>query len=265
MRLNLEKKSRIPDVGVGVSPENIAKKASVRNISRSQNSANLLHRVQIGRQSTMDAEDLVINDGSNGKAVENHVECLPQLEGVTTLALVVETVNSVDGRALVVATKHEEVLGVLNLVGKQEADALETLRATIDVVSKEQVVGLGREATVLKKTQEIRVLAVDVSNNFQWGLEFQEDGLSHENLSRLVHKKMNFIFFEIDLSSFAGLVASDAEESVNDAVHSLLCFGIQGRRHGLVLCVTKLNTGSSETDFQRDKRGGGETAGAPGI
>mmetsp|Transcript_59058 Transcript_59058/g.156806 ORF Transcript_59058/g.156806 Transcript_59058/m.156806 type:complete len:200 (+) Transcript_59058:690-1289(+) len=159
MRLNLEKKSRIPDVGVGVSPENIAKKTSVRNISRSQNSANLLHRVQIGRQSTMDAEDLVINDGSNGKAVENHVECLPQLEGVTTLALVVETVNSVDGRALVVATKHEEVLGVLNLVGKQEADALETLRATIDVVSKEQVVGLGREATVLKKTQEIRVLA----------------------------------------------------------------------------------------------------------
>ena len=35
-----------------------------------------------------------------------------------------------------VATKHEEVLGVLDLVGKHEADGLDGLFSSVDIVSQ---------------------------------------------------------------------------------------------------------------------------------
>ena len=62
-----------------------------------------------------------------------------------------------------VAAQDEEVFGVLDLVGKKQTDSLERLLATVDVVTKEEVVGLRRETTVFEKTQEIVVLAVDIT------------------------------------------------------------------------------------------------------
>lgn len=111
----------------------------------------------------MHGEDLLVDDGGDGQAVEAVGEGLPQLDVVSSLALIVETVDAVDRGALVVAAQDEEVLGVLDLVGEEQADGLERLLATIDVVTEEEVVGLGREATVLEQTQEIVILAVDVT------------------------------------------------------------------------------------------------------
>lgn len=62
-----------------------------------------------------------------------------------------------------VAAEQEEVLGVLDLVGEQQADRLERLLAAVHVVAEEQVVGLWREAAVLEQPQQVCVLAVDVA------------------------------------------------------------------------------------------------------
>ena len=83
----------------------------------------------------MHGEDLLIDDGSDGQAVEAVGERLPQLDIVSALALVVEAVYAVDGGALVVAAQNEEVLGVLDLVGEQQADGLERLLSSVDVVA----------------------------------------------------------------------------------------------------------------------------------
>ena len=64
----------------------------------------------------MHCENLLVDDGSNGQAVEAVGECLPQLDVVPSFALVVEAVDAVDGGALVVAAEDEEVLRVLDLV-----------------------------------------------------------------------------------------------------------------------------------------------------
>ena len=53
----------------------------------------------------MHAEDLLINDGSDRETVETVSESFPQLDVVSSLALIVEPVNSVDGSALVVTSK----------------------------------------------------------------------------------------------------------------------------------------------------------------
>jgi len=65
----------------------------------------------------------------------------------------------------VVTTENEEVLGVLDLVGQEEADGLEGLLATVDVVAEEEVVRFGREAAVFEQAQKIIVLPVDVTTD----------------------------------------------------------------------------------------------------
>lgn len=62
-----------------------------------------------------------------------------------------------------IASQQEKVLGVLDLVGEQEADCLKRLPAAIDIVSKEQIVCFRWEPAVLKKTEQISVLPMDVS------------------------------------------------------------------------------------------------------
>lgn len=113
----------------------------------------------------MHGKDLLVNDGGNGEAVEAVGESLPELDVVSALALIVETVDTVDRGTLVVSTQNEEVLGVLDLVCKEEADGLERLLATVDVVTEEEVVGLRRETAIFEETQEVIVLAVDIAAN----------------------------------------------------------------------------------------------------
>lgn len=112
-----------------------------------------------------------------------------------------------------VASQQEEVLWIFDLVRQQQADSLQRLLATVDVVAQEQVVGLRRKATVLEQSQQVVILSVDVTcvcvgiviiiiiNNrtegvassapaqltadLQRRLQLQVDGLRQENLSRL--------------------------------------------------------------------------------
>ena len=62
-----------------------------------------------------------------------------------------------------VAAEDEEVFGVLDLVGEEEADGLETLFPAVDVVAEEEIVGFWREPAVLEQPQKVVVLSVDIS------------------------------------------------------------------------------------------------------
>lgn len=115
----------------------------------------------------MHSEDLLIDDGGNGQAVEAVGERLPQLDVVATLALVVEAVDAVDGRALVVAAQDEEVFRVLDLVREEQANGLERLLATVHVVAEEEIVSLGREAAILEKAEQVVILSMDVTTDLR--------------------------------------------------------------------------------------------------
>ncbi len=129
----------------------------------SHDAPDLFHGLQVWTEASVTAEDLLVHDGGDGQAVEAVRERLPQLDVESPLALVVESVDPVNTGALVVAPEQEEVLRVLDLVGQQEADGLQRLLAAVHVVAQEEVVGLWRKAAVLEQTQQVRVLAVDVT------------------------------------------------------------------------------------------------------
>ena len=83
----------------------------------------------------MHCENLLIDNGGNWQAVEAIRECLPQLDVISTLALIVESVYTVNRGALVVTAENEEIFRVLDLVRQQQADSLERLLASVDVVA----------------------------------------------------------------------------------------------------------------------------------
>ncbi len=58
---------------------------------------------------------LLVDEGRDWQAVEAVCERSPETDVVPPLALVIEAVDAIDGRALVVAAQQEEVLGVLDL------------------------------------------------------------------------------------------------------------------------------------------------------
>lgn len=77
--------------------------------------------------------------------------------------LIIKPINPVDTRAFVVPSEDEKVFWVLDLVGEQETDGLEGLLAAIDVIAEEEVVCFWRETAVLEQSEEVVVLAVDVT------------------------------------------------------------------------------------------------------
>ena len=113
----------------------------------------------------MHAEDLLINQGGYGQAVEHITEDAPESDRVAALALIIETVDSIDLGTLVIASKQEEILRILDFVAKEKANSFDGLLSTVNVVSEEEVVGLGREATVLKDPKQIVVLSVHITYN----------------------------------------------------------------------------------------------------
>jgi hypothetical protein len=151
------------DILVGIRPEEVTKEASVGDISGSHDALDLLKRAQFWGETTVHAEDFLINKGCDGEAVEAVSESLPQLDVIAALAFIIESINTVDRCALMVATKQEEVLWVLNFVGQEQTHGLEGLLATINVISQEKVVGIGRETAIFEKSKQIVVLSVDIT------------------------------------------------------------------------------------------------------
>jgi hypothetical protein len=81
--------------------------------------------------------------------VEATVDGLPErFLQASSVALVQEAEAAVDGGVLVVSPEEEEGVGILDLIGEEEADGLDATAAAVHVVPQEEVaVGVGRVTT----------------------------------------------------------------------------------------------------------------------
>lgn len=70
----------------------------------------------------MNAEYFVVNDCGNWEAVEALDKLLPELETVSSLALIVESIDTVDRATFMIASQQKEVFRVLDLVCHHKAD-----------------------------------------------------------------------------------------------------------------------------------------------
>lgn len=98
--------------------------------------SNVVESVDRRAQPTVQTEDLVFNESSEGEVVEEISEVFPHVGvAVFAKALVVETVDLGDLTGLVVATKDGNTLGVTNLQADQKGHSLDGIVASIDIIT----------------------------------------------------------------------------------------------------------------------------------
>jgi len=182
---------------VRVTPEQVADESGVGHVGGTHDVADLLERVQFGGESAVHAEDLLVNDGRDGQVVEQVGEEFPQLDVVSAFALVLEALDTVDARTLVVATQQEEVFGVLALLGHEDGDGLERLLPAVHVVAKEELVGVRWERALLEETQQVELLPMRVPRNVDGRLNLDEDRLFSEDVLALGNQPLDFILQQV--------------------------------------------------------------------
>jgi hypothetical protein len=134
----------------------------------------------------------------------------------------------------VVASEDDNLSWVSNLECEEKADDLATLFASVDVVTHEQVTGrLADDLIVLlllvlvrhllEHVQQIRILAVDVSENFDRGLKLIERLFILEHFLSLLDEELDHLNWEVDERDRLGILLSIMDnlvvEVVNEDVH----------------------------------------------
>jgi hypothetical protein len=50
-------------------------------------------------------------------------------------------------------TQKKEVLWILDLIGKEQADGLQAMLSSVDIIPQEDIISIGWESAVLEKTK----------------------------------------------------------------------------------------------------------------
>lgn len=147
---------------IRVRPEQITHCAFMGDLLQAVQGVDTVQRIDGGRETTVEAENLLFNECSEGDHVEEVSEKLPHVcSPVLAQAFIIKPVHLGDLAGLVVTTGDGDAVGVADLESKEEGDGLNTVVTTIDVITHEQVVGLWGATTHAEQFNQIMELTVD--------------------------------------------------------------------------------------------------------
>ena len=137
---------------VRVAPQQIAHGPFMRNFLYPVQRPNVVQRIDARRQSAVQAEDLIIDEGGKGKEVEQIGKGFPDI-GIAILAqaLVVEAVDLCDLARFMVAAEDGDALGVADFESDEEGDGLDGVVASVDVVTWIRIVSWNTMTTLLRE------------------------------------------------------------------------------------------------------------------
>jgi hypothetical protein len=149
---------------IGVGPHQVAVGAFMGDFLSPLDEADLIEGLNVGRKTTVDAEDLSFDNGSNSEEIEHFGAVLPGV-GVTILAhgLVVEAVHLGDLARLVVSSEEGDMARVLQFQAQEILEGLDGVEAAIYKITHEDVAGVWDVTALVEELEKIVELAVDVT------------------------------------------------------------------------------------------------------
>ena len=173
-----------PGVDVlGVGPHQVTEGTLVGNFHAPVDKADLIEGLDFWGETSMDAEDLSFDDGSDAEVIEDFSAVLPGVN-VTILAhgLFVETVDGGDTTGLVVTSEESDAVRPLQFEAEEELEGLNGVVAAIDEITHEDVAGVGDLTALFEKLEEVMELTVDITADGDWGAHGLHIGFFDQDL-----------------------------------------------------------------------------------
>lgn len=121
---------------IWITPQQVAHGALMRHLLDAVESANVVKGINGWRKTAVKTEDLVLDQGGEGKVVEKIGKVFPHVGvAVFAQALVVETVHLGNLARFVVATEDGDALRIADLKGNEEGDGLNGEVTSVNVVA----------------------------------------------------------------------------------------------------------------------------------
>lgn len=106
----------------------------------------------VGGKSAMDAKDFIIDHCGDSEVIKHFCERSPYVQRtIFSNALVVEAINLGDQPWLMVSPQKSDSVFIPDFEGQQHEECLNAVSASINVVSQEDVIGIGRVAPDLEE------------------------------------------------------------------------------------------------------------------
>jgi hypothetical protein len=119
---------------------------------------------------TMHTKNLTIDNRGQTQIIKQIRTVLPNIgTPIVFPTLVIKPVSVGQNSGLVVPPEQDHVFRVLELETEQEEEDLDAELASVDVVSQKEVVGFDYGAYDVEHVDQVVELAVDVSNDVDWG------------------------------------------------------------------------------------------------
>jgi len=143
----------------------------------------------------METEDLVLDEGGQGKIVEQVSEHFPYVwAAVFSEAFIVETINLGNLSTFVISTKNRHSVFVSTFESNEERNSFDRIVTTVDVVTHEKVIRVGAFASDSEELDEVVKLSVNITANSDRATNRLDVRFVHENFASLVTQNFNFLF-----------------------------------------------------------------------
>lgn len=156
--------------------------------------SDVIESVEFRTETTMNTQELLVHDCSQGQAAERLHTCV--IYGLRVLVLAFKLKREVVSQVatFVVTSEQPQRVGVMDLERPEVQHTFDTEIATVDVVSQKKISGLGGVATDLEKLHKIVVLAVNITTNGDRSVHLQKIAFSTKNLSTLAQNEQSLFF-----------------------------------------------------------------------
>lgn len=183
---------------IGVRPQQVAHRTLMWHFLQPVQSPDVIQGVDAGGQTSVEAEDLIVNEGGEGEIVEQIGEVLPHV-GVPVLsqALVVETVNLCDLARFVVASQDGYPRAESHLETDEETDGLYAVVSPVHIVAHEQVVCVRRLPPDAEQLHQIVELAVNIAANCHGAFHILYIAFFGQDLLGLLTERLDLVLTEL--------------------------------------------------------------------
>jgi hypothetical protein len=102
--------------------------------------SDVIKGIDAGGETSVEAEDLVVDKGGEGEVVEEIREILPYVRiAVFAETLIIEPIDLCNLAGFVVATEDGDALGVSDFEGYKESDGLDGIITSINIIALSDV------------------------------------------------------------------------------------------------------------------------------